>query len=147
MMTRWPGAPVTTTAPLGGVPERVGGHATEPVSGDGGGGWVWALVAMAVAAGVILWQMNRREHERKEAATRLRAERLRQEMTASRVTVVATGPDWVRVRVTPGATISEQVVAGFAGGWAVMPTQVETVSAGNPDEYLVRVKRDPGHGA
>lgn len=143
MMTRWPGAPVTT-APLGGVPERVGEHATEPVAGDGGAGWLWVLVAVAVAVGLWVWQQQRREQERKTADTRLRAERLRQDMAESRVRVVDTGPDWVRVRVTPGSRISGEVVAGFAGGWAVLPEQVETVTAGVPDEYLVRVKQEPG---
>lgn len=47
-MMRWPGAAVTTTAPLGGVPERVGGHATEPVASDSGAGWLW-LVVLALA--------------------------------------------------------------------------------------------------
>lgn len=144
MMTRWPGAITTTPAPLGGVPERVGGHATEPVASDGGGGYWWVLVAVAVVAGLWLWQQQRRDQERKAADTRLRAERLRQEMTQSRVTVVDTGPDWARLRVTPGSHISGEVVAGFAGGWAVLPTQVETVTTGMPDEYLLRVKRDPG---
>lgn len=145
-MTRWPGAPVTTTAPLGGVPERVGGHATETVTSDGGG-YVWVLVGMAVVAGLVLWQLNQREQERKRADTRLRAEVLRQDMTQSRVTVVDTGPDWARLRVTPGASISGEVVAGFAGGWAVLPEQVETVTTGMPDVYLLRVKSDPGYGA
>lgn len=143
---QWPGAVPTTTAPLGGVPERVGGHATEqPVSGDGGGGYWWVLVLLAVMAGLWLWQQQRREQERKSADTRLRAEVLRQDMTESRATVVDTGPDWVLLRVSPGARISDEVKNGFAGGWAVMPTQVETVTTGTPDEYLLRVKHDdPG---
>lgn len=144
MMSRWPGAPVTTTAPLGGVPEHVGGHATEPVASDGGGGYVWVLVVVAVAVGLWVWQQQRREQERQKAATDLRAERLRQDMTESRATVVASGPDWVRLRVTPGSRISDKVKAGFAGGWCVLPEQVETVTAGVPDEYLVRVKQEPG---
>ena len=37
-----------TTAPLGGVPERVTGHATEPVASDGGAGWLWVLVLVLV---------------------------------------------------------------------------------------------------
>lgn len=143
MMTRWPGAPVTT-APLGGVPEHVGGHATEPVTSDGGGGLLWLLVGVAAVAGLWLWQQQRREQESKTADTRLRAERLRQDMAKSRVTLVASGPDWVRLRVTPGADISDEVVRGFAGGWSVVPKQVETVTAGVPDEYLVRVKQEPG---
>lgn len=143
MMTRWPGAPVTT-APMGGVPERVGGHATEPVANDGGGGLLWLLVAVAAVVGLWLWQKQKREQERKQAATRLRAEVLRQDMAESRARVVDTGPDWVRLRVTPGASISGEVVAGFAGGWAVLPEQVETVTTGTPDEYLVRVKQEPG---
>lgn len=147
MMSKWPGAVTTTSAPLGGVPERVGGHATEPVASDGGAGWLWVLVAVAVGVGLWVWQQQRREQERKTADTRLRAERLRQDMAESRVTVVDTGPDWVRLRVMPGADISDEVVRGFAGGWSVVPKQVETVTAGVPDEYLVRVKHDPGHGA
>ena len=142
---KWPGAPVTTTAPLGGVPERVGGHATESVNGDGGGAWLWVLVGVAAVAGLMLWQLNQREQERGRADTRLRAEELRQDMAKSRVEHVESGPDWVRLRVSPGARISDEVRAGYAGGWAVLPSQVETVSTGVPDEYLLRVKHDdPG---
>jgi len=61
-------------------------------------------------------------------------------MTESRVKRLEEGPDWVRLWVAPGASISDKVLAGYAGGWAVLPTQVEIVSAGMPDEYLVRVK-------
>lgn len=143
---QWPGAQPTTTAPLGGVPETIA--PTAPTSspwGDsadsgGGGGLLWGVLGVGALVAVVAWQMRSRERERGRAATRLRGEEMRQDMKESGVKRLDEGPDWVLLRVDPGARISDEVLRGYAGGWAVLPEQVETVSAGMPDEYLVRVK-------
>lgn len=143
---QWPGARPTTTAPLGGVPETIAPTSPEssPWGNDadsgGGGGLLWGVLGVGALVAVVAWQMRSRQQERGRAATRLRGEELRQDMTESRVKRLEEGPDWVRLWVAPGASISDKVLAGYAGGWAVLPTQVEIVSAGMPDEYLVRVK-------
>lgn len=141
---QWPGARPTTTAPLGGTPETIAPTAPERSpwgdSGDSGGGLLWGVLGVGALVAVVAWQKRARQQERERAATRLRGEALRQDMTESRVKRLDEGPDWVRLEVAPGARISDEVLRGYAGGWAVLPEQVETVSAGMPDEYLVRVK-------
>ena len=112
---QWPGAQPTTTAPLGGVPETIA--PTAPTSspwGDsadsgGGGGLLWGVLGVGALVAVVAWQMRSRQQERERAATRLRGEELRQDMTESRVKRLDEGPDWVRLRVAPGARISYAV--------------------------------------
>lgn len=143
---QWPGAQPTTTAPLGGTPETI--SPTAPASspwgdssdGGGGGGLLWGALGVGALVAVVAWQKRARQQERERAATRLRGEEMRQDLAESGVRLMESGPDWVRLQVAPGARISDKVLAGYAGRWAVLPEEVETVSAGMPDEYLVRVK-------
>lgn len=142
---QWPGSQPTTTAPLGGVPETVAPTAPERSpwgdTADGGSDvLLWGALGVGALVAVVAWQMRSRQQERGRAATRLRGEEMRQDMKESGVNRLDEGPDWVLLRVDPGASISDEVLRGYAGGWAVLPEQVETVSAGMPDEYLVRVK-------
>lgn len=144
MMTRWPGAPVTT-APMGGVPERVGGHATEPVGGDGTG-WLWLLVVgLAV---VLVWQVWARRRDAATAATEWRAEHLRQNAQAEGLTLVEAHPRSVVYAVGRNFTgISDHIRAQHAIDWGVTPDQVEMAAVG-AGLYALRVRQPaPGHGA
>lgn len=145
MMTRWPGAPVTTTAPLGGVPEQVTGHATETVVDDGTG-WVWALVVLLAVA--LVWQVRGRKRDAEIAATEWRAENLRQNAAAEGLTLVEAHPRSVVYAAGQGFTgISDHIKAQHAIDWGVLPDQVEMAAVGG-GMYALRVREPaPGHGA
>lgn len=146
MMTRWPGAVTTTVAPLGGVPERVGGHATEPVASDGGAGWLWLLVVgLAVA---LAWQVWARRRDAATAATEWRAEHLRQNARDAGLTMVEAGPRSVTYAVDGRFSgVPDHIRAQHAIDWGVLPDQVE-MAAVAPGLYALRVRdQAPGHGA
>lgn len=145
MMTRWPGAVTTTTAPLGGVPERVGGHAVEPVGGDGTG-WLWLLVVgLAV---VVVWQVWARRRDAATAATEWRAEHLRQNAREAGLTMVEAGPRSVTYAVDGRFSgVPDHIRAQHAIDWGVLPDQVEMAAVG-AGLYTLRVRQPaPGHGA
>ena len=142
---RWPGAPVTTTAPLGGVPEQVTGHATESVAGDGTG-WLWVLVVLLAVA--LAWQVRGRKRDAEIAATEWRAESLRQDARDAGLTLVETHPRSVVYAAGRNFSgISDHIRAQHAIDWGVMPDQVEMAAVG-PGLYALRVREPaPGHGA
>ena len=144
---RWPGSQPTTTAPLGGVPETIAPTAPEssPWGNDadsGGGGLLWAALGVGALVAVVAWQMHSRQQERGRAATRLRAEEMRQDAHGAGLRLAADGPDWVTYAVIPGARYSgipRELKARHAAGWGVLLEDVETVPAGI-DRYRLQVK-------
>lgn len=144
---QWPGARPTTTAPLGGVPETIAPSAPERSPwGDnadsGGGGLLWGALGVGALVAVVAWQMRARQSERGQAATRLRAEEMRQDARGAGLRLASDGPDWVTYAVIPGAHytgIPWEVKARHAAGWGVLPEDVETVPDGK-DHYRLQVK-------
>lgn len=145
---QWPGARPTTTAPLGGVPETVAPTAPESspwgdrADSDGGGGLLWGVLGVGALVAVVAWQMHSRQQERGRAATRLRAEEMRQDARGAGLCLAADGPDWATYRVMPGAhytSIPRELKARHAAGWGVLPEDVETVPDGK-DRYRLQVK-------
>lgn len=144
---RWPGSQPTTTAPLGGVPETIAPTAptSSPWGNDadsGGGGLLWVALGVGALVAVVAWQMRSRQQERGRAATRLRAEEMRQDARGAGLCLAADGPDWVTYRVMPGARyagIPRELKARHAAGWGVLLEDVETVPAGI-DHYRLQVK-------
>lgn len=148
---RWPGSQPTTTAPLGGVPETIAPTAPAPSpwgdSGDSsGGGLLWAALGVGALVAVVAWQMRIRQQERGRAATRLRAEEMRQDAYASGLRLVGVGEQSATYMVMPGAHyagIPWELKARHAAGWGVLPEDVETVPAGT-DHYRLQVKPQAG---
>lgn len=145
---QWPGARPTTTAPLDGVPETVAPTAPESspwgdrADSDGGGGLLWGVLGVGALVAVVAWQMHSRQQERGRAATRLRAEEMRQDARGAGLCLAADGPDWATYRVMPGAhytSIPRELKARHAAGWGVLPEDVETVPDGK-DRYRLQVK-------
>lgn len=144
---QWPGAQPTTTAPLGGVPETIAPTASESSPwGDradsGGGGLLWAALGVGALVALVAWQMRSRERERGQAATRLRAEEMRQDAYASGLRLVGVGEQAATYEVMPGARYTGmpwELKARHAAGWGVLPEDVETVPAGI-DRYRLQVK-------
>ena len=143
---QWPGSQPTTTAPLGGVPETIAPTAPERSpwgdSGDSGGGLLWGVLGVGALVAVVAWQMRSRQQERGRAATRLRAEEMRQDARGAGLCLAADGPDWATYRVMPGAhytSIPRELKARHAAGWGVLPEDVETVPDGK-DRYRLQIK-------
>jgi hypothetical protein len=144
---QWPGARPTTTAPLGGVPETIAPSAPERSpwgdNADSGGWWLlWGALGVGALVAVVAWQMRARQSERGQAATRLRAEEMRQDARGAGLRLASDGPDWVTYAVIPGAHytgIPWEVKARHAAGWGVLPEDVETVPDGK-DHYRLQVK-------
>ena len=127
---QWPGAQPTTTAPLGGVPETIAPTAPErspwgaSADSGGGGGLLWGALGVGALVAVVAWQMRSRQQERGRAATRLRAEEMRQDARGAGLCLAADGPDWATYRVMPGAhytSIPRELKARHAAGWGVLP--------------------------
>lgn len=144
---QWPGSQPTTTAPLGGVPETIAPAAPERSpwgdTADGGSDvLLWAALGVGALVAVVAWQMRSRQQERGRAATRLRAEEMRQDARGAGLALVGVGEQTATYMVMPGAHytgIPWEVKARHAAGWGVLPEDVETVPAGI-DRYRLQVK-------
>lgn len=136
-------APVTT-APLGGVPEKL----TPETSSAAGAGdwWPWLLVVLLAVA--LVWQVRGRKRDAQIAATEWRAENLRQNAAAEGLMLVEAHPRSVVYAAGRGFTgISDHIKAQHAIDWGVRPDQVEMAAVGG-GMYALRVREPaPGHGA
>jgi hypothetical protein len=144
---QWSGARPTTTVPLGGVPETVAPTAPERSpwgdTADGGSDvLLWGALGVGALVAVVAWQMRSRQQERGRAATRLRAEEMRQDAYASGLRLVGVGEQSATYMVLPGAHytgIPWELKARHAAGWNALPEDVETVPDGK-DHYRLQVK-------